>query len=509
MKHFKIFVSLMLVCMMMLAVVTTASAVGNNGTITINNAKTGATYSIYKILDLASYDSDLNAYKYKTETDWKEFFQNNNYAKALFNYSVKDDIVTLKASLPNPIPATDIQNFAKAALEYAGGKLIQPTETKIVDNAETEETSVQFTGLELGYYLVQSSIGTVLSLNTTNPNATINDKNANTKVTKTVDKNNVSIGDKVTFTIKVDLEKNIDHAPAAVTGFINDLLIHDKMDSTLSLINDSFTVSATRDGSYFDCTTHYSITYDQPDQEGASENCTFHVSFVNDYFKAGDIITIRYEAILNETAVIGQPGNKNEAYATYGGHTTPKTEVKVYTGMLTIDKYAEGDNTKKLSGAGFILRNFEDKYYKVTLIDETEADTSDITIPSNLEGKVQKVEWVNNEAEATMLMTDNQGKIVFAGIPAGTYRIVEKVAPNGFNKILDPVIVVISSTDDGIADPPVVSYKATIEVPNKTGVILPGTGGIGTTLFIVFGSIAVIAAGVILVARRRMKLMVD
>ncbi len=522
MKHFKIFVSLMLACMMMLALVAgTVSAEGETGTITINNAKTGATYSVYKILQLSSYDETLHAYKYKAEENWIAFFKNNADSKKLFSYEDETQIVTLKNGLADPIPAADIQAFAKAALAYAEESNIAPTDSKTAANAaDTEEVTVVFENLELGYYLVQSSIGTVLSLDTTHPDAEMNDKNATTTVTKTVDRNNLSIGEKVTYTIQIDLNENIDYADESATGFINDLVLHDIMDSTLTLDRESFGISATRDNvEISDVDDQYEIKYDQHDQEEAEETCTFHIEFANEFFKAGDVITVIYDAVLNETAVIGQPGNKNETYATYGGHTTPKSEVKVYTGMITIDKYAEGHKDEKLSGAEFILRNSNNRYYKATLIDAPEGDVVDTTedategegsdviiIPSSTLGKVLKVEWVSNEANATVLTTDDNGTIVFAGIPAGRYSIIEKKAPDGFNRILNPVSVTVPAEDNATTTPPAVAYMATVEVPNKTGVLLPATGGIGTTLFIVFGSIAAIAAGVILVARRRMKL---
>ena len=43
-----------------------------------------------------------------------------------------------------------------------------------------------------------------------------------------------------------------------------------------------------------------------------------------------------------------------------------------------------------------------------------------------------------------------------------------------------------------------------VQITNKSGTELPSTGGTGTTIFYVLGSILVVAAGVLLVTKKRM-----
>lgn len=519
MKHFKIFVSLMLVCMMMLAVVTTASAVDEpstvdeqTGTITISNARTGAEYSVYKILRLDSFDPDLDAYKYKAEPQWEEFFNDNSIAKMFFTYDAETKIVALKKEINEPT-ASQLQSFAKEALDYANSNNIAATKTEtapVVTGSET--TELKFTELPLGYYLVTSSIGTVLSLNTTHPDVTISDKNPTTELTKTVNNQNVDIGDTVTFYINIKLQADASNEAASKEGFLGEVIIHDIMDSSLTLDELSFagTKTTSAGGSSPLSNTDFTVITEPLEGEADDSKCTFHVKLTGGKFKAGETVQIRYKAVLNEHAVIGEVGNKNEAYATYGGHTTPPSEVKVYTGKLIIDKVAKGTNAK-LKGATFYLKNEEGNFYKYVPLDSAvaaESNESDVLsgLVSSTEGIVSNVEWVSSMQDATLIVTDDNGQAVFAGIKAGKYELVEKDAPAGFNKLLHNIAVTIPGSDDttGVAK---FVYTATVE--NETGVLLPETGGIGTTLFIVFGSIAVIAAGVILVARRRMKLMVD
>lgn len=523
MKHFKIFVSLMLVCMMMLAVVTTASAVDEpstvdeqTGTINISNARTGAEYSVYMILRLDSFDSNLGAYKYKAEPQWEEFFNDNSIAKMFFTYNADTKIVALKNNLSG-LAASDLQSFAGEALKYAKENSIGATAAKtapVVSDSETTELS--FTGLELGYYLVTSTIGTVLSLDTTNPVMTISDKNPTTVLTKTVNNQNVDIGDTVTFYINIKLQADASNEAASKEGFLAEVIIHDIMDNSLTLDESSFagtkiiTVDDNSVSSPLNNGTDFTVITEPLEGEVADSECTFHIKLTGGKFKAGETVQIRYKAVLNEHAVIGEVGNKNEAYATYGGHTTPPSEVKVYTGKLIIDKVAKGTGTK-LEDATFYLKNEEGNFYKYVPLDSSaaaESNESDVLsgLVSSTEGIVSNVEWVSSMQDATLIVTDNNGQAVFAGIKAGNYVLVEKDAPAGFNKLLHNIAVTIPGSDDttGVAK---FVYTATVE--NETGVLLPETGGIGTTLFIVFGSIAVIAAGVILVARRRMKLMVD
>lgn len=93
------------------------------------------------------------------------------------------------------------------------------------------------------------------------------------------------------------------------------------------------------------------------------------------------------------------------------------------------------------------------------------------------------------------ILAGKSGKATVNGLAAGTYYLQEDKAPNGYNKLTarEPVIL----TEDATA-------AVALEVTNNAGTALPSTGGMGTTIFYIIGSILVIGAGVVLVARKRM-----
>ena len=125
------------------------------------------------------------------------------------------------------------------------------------------------------------------------------------------------------------------------------------------------------------------------------------------------------------------------------------------------------------------------------------------------------------DADVSIEMTTGaDGKIYFKDLGAGEYILTETVTPAGFNT-LEPIKITISftppaSVTDGTEK---CTWKVTAEgltftdngsgvfatdIVNKSGSLLPSTGGIGTTIFYVVGGILVVAAGILLVTKKRM-----
>jgi LPXTG-motif cell wall-anchored protein len=105
---------------------------------------------------------------------------------------------------------------------------------------------------------------------------------------------------------------------------------------------------------------------------------------------------------------------------------------------------------------------------------------------------------------------DSNGKLVFSGLGTGTYTISESVVPDGFSQAQDVTIVITFDPDTKTWSATGATYNPAtgqfeLEVENKSGTVLPETGGIGTTVFYILGSVLVCGAAVVLVTRKRMR----
>ena len=267
--------------------------------------------------------------------------------------------------------------------------------------------------------------------------------------------------------------------------------MHDKMDAALEFVGvtsitaGSKTLTVGAESDYTVVTT------------GLTDECTFHIVFTESYLNsiaANTDIVINYTAKLTRSAVAGT-GYVNETWLDYGDnqHTEHDTTT-TYTWKLPIYKYHKDGETKKaLAGAEFIL-------YKGSEENRVYAQVTD--------GKLTG--WTRTKTEATKLVSGDDGMIAVEGLDADTYYLEETKAPGGYNKLAGPVKVEISHTvsAEGADMTHTLKQDATdvgkVEIENKSGTELPNTGGIGTTIFYVLGSILVIGAVVLLITKKRM-----
>ena len=206
------------------------------------------------------------------------------------------------------------------------------------------------------------------------------------------------------------------------------------------------------------------------------------------------VIHVAYNAILNENAVIAGEGNKNETWLKYGENnnletTHPTTTTKTFE--MNVFKFYNDKNLnteKGLPSAVFTLSKNQNGTDPIKLIDKG----------SNTY-RVAKPDETNTITEVT---TPADGKFTIQGLGAGTYYLTETKQPAGYNKLSGPVTVVIDNDGnvkvDGTAANPV-------KVENKTGTVLPSTGGAGTTMIYLIGGALVLGSGVVLVTKRRVK----
>ena len=470
MKTAKKFASLLLVMVMVFAMATTAFAAEDKGTIIVDNPVADQTYTAYKIFDV-TYSGSNYSYTIKTTSEWystvKAYAETGGNGLTLTG--VAGDDTTFVVSTSTGFSAAAFANALKAAMSGKTGTTLT-----------ADGTTVKATNLDLGYYFVTSTNGALCNLTTTDPTVTIHDKN-DIPFNKVDDKESVDVGEIVTYTITGKVPD--------YTGFTTyTYLITDTMSEGLTFQrNVKVTVGGT------DVTPACTITYDKDNNANK-----FTVSIPVKSYTIGAEIKVTYTAVVNENAVAKIENNaatltySNDPIDTSKTTTTPEDKETVYSAKVVINKYVKDSNNEKLAGAKFVL-------YK-----EVKTDDSDTTTKYYYKWNdtVKKVEWTTNKADATVKTTDANGAAAFDGLKDGTYYLEEVKAPAGYNLLKDPAEVVVNGASANAAN--LSSLTVTGNVENSSGAELPETGGMGTTIFYVLGSVLILAAVVLLVTRKRM-----
>ena len=470
--------SIALVLILMLAMAGTALAAQEGtltgGSITINDAVPGQVYKAYQILYLESYNKDAGAYAYKANSAWETWLRTQT------SY-VSFDAQGYVTWVENADPAA----FAKLAQVEAAKMTADATETA-PDAAEGKTYStVTISNLKLGYYLVDTTLGTLCSLDTTNPNVVMEEKNEVPTNVKTVEedstssygeKNDADIGQTVNF-------KSTITAQAGAENYV----FHDTMSAGLTYTG---VTGITLNGTAVDA-SNYTVT--APAADGDTFDVTFTQAFC-DTLKANDKIVISYSATLNENAVIAGEGNPNTSKVSYGDSSntkyTPDSQTKTYTWDVDVFKYTKvGETETALAGATFTLSKNADGSNPIALVSEG--------------NNVYRVAKTGETGTVTEITTDATGKFTIKGLDADTYYLTETQAPAGYNKLAGPVTIVIGGNGvvNGTTEAP--QGVDEVKVLNQSGTELPSTGGIGTTIFYVIGAALVIGAIVVLIAKKR------
>ena len=462
MKKIKKILSLLLLLVLSLAQVGNVKADGTKGTITIKNAIVNETYSIYRILDLETYDAQNNHYIYRANTKWQAFI--NDASKGGKYLEAKNENGnTYYVWKEN----ADQVKFTEEAIAYAKANSIEAEAFKTATS-----TTVKFTELDLGYYLVSSSVGSLLHLTTTNPNGEINEKNTiKPEVDKEVKENSTGVYGKendATIGDTVEFKSTI----TTGAGFI-DVVLYDKMSTGLTLNPGSIKAYV------IDNNDEVAIDEQYYTVNRKVEGYTFTVTFDNEFIAKQPIntkIVVKYTATLNENATIEGTGNINETKLTYDNGTTETKTTTTYTYKFNLKK-TDADE-KEIEGAEF-------KLYK---------DNKEILVV--LENEANSIYRVAVAGETGV--TIKVGHATIKGLDAGTYYLEEVVSPEGYNKLTSKQEVEVKGKNNDNS-----FHINDISVVNYTGSLLPETGGIGTMLFITFGLILILGFGLLLVTKLR------
>lgn len=356
-------------------------------------------------------------------------------------------------------------------------------DSPVGSEAITGPGKVTFDGLDDGYYYVASTTGALVIIDSTRPKVEIVDKNEvppmDKKITgaSTIDadgKNAIAqVGTNVEYTLTITKKKGAEN-----------YILYDNLGAGLKYNKDAKVYIGTEEQTNTTGSTKYTKT--------TETDSALVVSFDNDWMAGLDdetVVKVVYTALVTEDALQTDPAN-NTAHLEYG-HTpgenkTPTKTTHTYNAKFSVIK--KDGKGEFLAGAGFVLKN-NNKYYKYT------AATS--VAP-------EKVEWVDNIDDATEYTSNaTDGKLSgeFTGLADGTYTLVEKTVPSGYNKTADYTFTVKGADVAGGLEAENLIQSS--EVINNQGSELPSTGGIGTTIFYAVGGLMVLGAAIIMVSRRK------
>ena len=516
MKKMKKIMALMLAAIMMMAMSVTAfAAEGAAGTHTLTvNVKTGEgvpaqtlkdqTIYLYKLFDVTesgTTESKNYAYTVNAATGYKDVLVAALNNKAITASSTDEDIANAVRNIGNS-DTKEVQDFANAFTTKA-----LTTSPKLEATVKSEKlgdvTSYTFNDLAAGYYLVyvtggkeiQSSLVTVDETTTT-----VNLKTEAPSITKTADKETAEIGKVVTYTVTGVIPDTTGYAEYVYK-------IHDELSAGLDFVNDAngaaLETGATKvkvavafkdatDAS----TAPIEATLDSKNNKKMSLDLSAWVK-ANQTNK-GKEFTVTYYAKVNKNAVVTE---KNKAQLEYGnkpGDTTTTTPSEAKTPTYPLDIKKINKNTSGLlAGAKFSL-------YRTA--QDAKGKTNAITVSGSNGSYVVDADSKNTVFESVATEVGNGYNLHLNGLAAGDYWLVETQAPEGFNKLTDPIKVTITKTGDAewtVQKNDAPETDKIIDVENSTGSLLPSTGGRGAIAFAVIAAILVFGVAVSFIRDKR------
>lgn len=503
MKYTRKLASLLLALVMVFALATTAFAAENTTTISAPVGST-RTYDVYQIFTGDLHEGVLSNVKWGKNgmgTEGEAVPQGT--LDALTAVNGKSDTEELK----------EIQKYVKLTSEKFGtvsnGNFLSvPTGYYLI-----KDTGPVGEGESFSLYVVQVVGPTTIDpkVGTTTSDKKVKDTNDSEadSTTDWQDSADYDIGDEVPFKLSAKIAQDYANYTHGYK-----LTFHDKTDAGLTFNSDSVVVKV--DGVTID--SGYSVVTSE-----LADDCTFEVQFANlksiASVEASSVITVEYTSTLNNKAQIGSVGNKNTSHVTYTNNPndeqagengeTPDDTVIVFTYKTIINKVTKNpayDPEKDTGNTG------------------TDSDGDKQYIP--LKGAGFTLYKKNASGQYVAVGEELKGAdmttFTWSGLDDGDYKLVETTTPAGYNTIADIEFTVTAAHEAESDNPALTSLSGnaatgvvtftpstdnsslSTDVVNNSGTQLPETGGIGTTIFYVLGSILVIGAVVLLITKKRM-----
>lgn len=458
MKEMKRLASLLLVLVMVFALSSTAWAANeggvttsaDTGTITVNNATNGETYTLYKVFDATTIaDREDNeagiAYTSTWLTTGNEWFDVDSAG----NITIKEEGKNTDGNLSDGAIAwlkTQINCFTSIGDKLANGN------------------SVEWTGLADGYYYITTTTGSFVMVNSIAPNVTVQDKNTVSSVDKKQGKSAngsfdddvlyLNMGDTVYYQITVTIGKGADKA----------ITVTDTLSEGLTLVENSISVKD-HDGDL--SPTNLNIT---------ETTNGFTVSLIDEYVQSlreDDVVIVTYSATVDTDATVDNATANENKVAWTNSTQSGSDAVYVATFDFTLKKT---DGVNHLAGAKFKLYDALNGGNEIKLAKDTTG-------------------YYVSATGTDEISVDSEDGVNIRGLAPGTYYLEETKTPDGYNTLTSRQAVIIKS--DGTA--PVM-----VQVINNKGTELPSTGSMGTRIFYIVGAVLVLGAVVLLIARKRM-----
>ncbi|HEM2534127.1 TPA: SpaH/EbpB family LPXTG-anchored major pilin [Streptococcus suis] len=459
---------------------------GGTGKITVRNASQSQTYELYKLFD-ATVTEDGSGISYKLPSGKTA---QNFGGETWFDVDSKGNIT----AKPNADVTTP--EFAAWAKRFG---------TKVTSSTATDNTLV-FTNLTFGYYFVTSSLGAVLTVDSTTPNATVIDKNTTNPTIpdsnngggkkilaadgKTTSSTTAKIGDTVPFQFKFNATNFV--TANGITKQIKSYTIADTPTS-LTINQDSVTVKVGTKTLVKD--TDYTVAFDN------TGKMIVVLKWIKDdkstIYNSPIEVNVTYSAVVTKEAKEGQATNT----ATLGYNSFDPTNP-------TDPNHPDNPDTPDTPDTPVDPKNPEDNKTTVTTHRFTLKKTNEAkdtltgaefklydALSGGAEIKVVKDGDAYRVAEANETgVAIEAGEVVIKGLKhSTTYYLEEMKAPNGYNILTERQAVKVTADNNAQAN-----------IVNKKGGVLPSTGAIGTTLFYLVGSILLLVALVYTISKRRM-----
>ena len=448
MKNMKKIVALLLATVMVMAMSINVFA----ASIQVKDVIDGETYTAYKILN---YTNSGDAYSYYLTADEYDAI-GAALETAGFHFTASSDGTQYVVDNAETIDvAAAAASLASASLGDALGKF----------TTTGSGGSATFEGLTKGYYFVTTTAGSLCALHSDVDIAEAVEKNTvtvpdkkqgTTEGTYADDQLDVGIGDTVYYDAEIKIGKGANYE---ITGT-------DTLSTGLKLNHADGDITVKVGGTDVDA-ANYTLT---------ATDSGFTIVFTAAYISTlaeDDVIMIEYSALITEDIPIRQLTPNTWTIDYSNQHEEDHTDVETYDAQV---KKVDADTKEFLEGAGF-------KLY------DAETGGKQITVAKDNTGY-----YVDDEADEEIMIESADGANI-RGLAPGTYYLEETTVPDGYNKLAARVSITVTSGATAAVE---------ITVENNSGSELPSTGGMGTTMFYIVGSVLVIGAAVVLISRRRM-----